>query len=108
MGTVGVFDCNEGNIGEFFIGPCEGDAPFGNTGVGIDGISAGAVQFVVMERMKGQQIFFGGMVKDEEPFLGFIDADITQLSGLFLGQVVAAEDLFREWIGEAFDHRGTL
>jgi hypothetical protein len=57
MESVGVFDFNEGNIGELLIGPCKGDAPFGNPGIGIDGISPGAVQFVVMERMKGQKIF---------------------------------------------------
>lgn len=108
MGSVGVFDFNEGNIGERLIGPCEGDAPFGIPGIGIDGISPGAVQFVVMERMKGQKFFFGGMVEDEQALLGLVDADVAQLSGFFLGQFVAAEDLFREWVGEAFDHRATL
>jgi hypothetical protein len=49
MGSVGVFDCNEGNIGELLIGPHESDAPFGSPGIGIDGISPGAVQFVVIE-----------------------------------------------------------
>jgi hypothetical protein len=57
MGSVGVFDFDEGNIGERLVGPCEGDAPFGIPGIGIDGISPGAVQFVVMERMKGQKVF---------------------------------------------------
>jgi hypothetical protein len=55
---VGVFDFDEGNIGERLVGPCEGDAPFGIPGISIDGISPGAVQFVVMERMKGQKVFF--------------------------------------------------
>jgi hypothetical protein len=36
------------------------------------------------------------MVEDEEAFLGFIEADVAQLPGFFLGQVVAAENLFRE------------
>jgi hypothetical protein len=108
MESVGVFDFNEGNIGEFLIGPCEGDAPFGSPGIGIDGISPGAVQFVVMERLKGQKIFFGRMVEDEEAFLGFVDADVAQFSGFFLSQVVAAENLFRDGIGEAFDHQGGL
>jgi hypothetical protein len=30
------------------------------------------------------------------------------LLGFFLGQVVAAENLFRECVGEAFDHRKRL
>lgn len=71
MGSVGVFNFNEGNISEFLIGPGKGDAPFGSPGVGINGISLGAVQFVVMKRMKGQKIFLGGMVEDEQAFLGF-------------------------------------
>jgi hypothetical protein len=108
MGSVGVFDFDEGNIGERLVGLCEGDAPFGIPGIGIDGISPGAVQFVVMERMKGQKVFFGGMVEYEQAFLGFIDADVAQLSGFFLGQVVAAENLFRNCVGEAFDHRTKL
>jgi len=96
IGSVSVFDFNEGNIGKFFIGPCEGDSPFGNPGIGIDGISPGAMQFVVVERMKGQKIFFGGMVEDEETFLGFIDADASQLFGFFLGQIITTKDFFRE------------
>jgi hypothetical protein len=39
------------------IGPYKADAPFGSPGIGIDGISPGAVQFVVMEQMKGQKLF---------------------------------------------------
>jgi hypothetical protein len=58
--------------------------------------------------MKGQKIFFGRMVEDGQAFLSFVDADVAQLSAIFLGQVLAAEDLFREWVGEAFDHRGGL
>lgn len=103
MGSVGVFDFNKGNIGELLIGPCEGDAPFGSPGIGIDGISPSAVPFVVVEGVKGQKIFFGGMVEDEEAFPGFIDADVAQLSAFFPGQVVASEELFRQCIGEAFD-----
>jgi hypothetical protein len=61
-----------------------------------------------MERMKGQKVFFGGMVEDEQAFLRFVDADVAQLLGFFLGQVVAAENLFRECVGEAFDHRKRL
>jgi len=105
---VGVFYFNEGNVGEFLIGPCKGDAPFGNAGIGIDGISPASLQFVVMERMKAQKVFFGGMVEDEQAFLGFIDSYVAQLPSFFFGQIVAAENLFREWIGEAFDHRGKL
>ncbi len=44
-------------------------------------------------------------MKDHEAFLRFIEADVAQLSGFFLRQFLAAEDLFREWIGEAFDHQ---
>ena len=44
------------------------------------------------------------MVEDEQALLGFIDADVAQLPGFFLGQVVAAENLFRNCVGEAFDH----
>jgi hypothetical protein len=61
-----------------------------------------------MERMKGQKVFFGGMVEDEQAFLRFVDADVAQLLRFFLGQVVAAENLFRECVGEAFDHRKRL
>ena len=61
-----------------------------------------------MERMQGQEISLSGMVEDEQAFLGFVDADVAQLPGFFLGQILAAENLFREWIGEAFDHRGKL
>jgi hypothetical protein len=93
MGSVGVINFDEGNIGECLIGPCEGEAPFG--------IPPGAAEFVVMERTHGQEIFFGGMVEDEQAFLGFIDADAPQLPRFFLGQIVAAENLFLEWIREA-------
>jgi hypothetical protein len=58
--------------------------------------------------MKGQKIFLGGMVEDQEAFLGFVDADIAQLSGFSFGQFIAAKDLFRESVGEAFDHPGKL
>jgi hypothetical protein len=96
MGSVGVFNFDEGNIGERLIGPCEGDAPFGIPRIGIDGLPPGAVEFVIMEGMQRQEIFLGGMVEDEQAFLGFIDADVAQLPSFFLGQIVAAENLFRE------------
>jgi hypothetical protein len=43
MVSVGVFDFDERNIGELLIGPCESDAPFGIPGIGIYGVSPGAV-----------------------------------------------------------------
>ena len=54
--------------------------------------------------MKVQKIFFGGMVENEKAFLGFVDTEVAHLPGFLSGQVVAAEDLFRERIGEALDH----
>ena len=78
MEPVGVFDSNKGNIGELLIGPCEGDAPFRGAAIGVDGIFLRAVQSVVTERMKGQQVFFRGMMKDHESFLGFVETDVAQ------------------------------
>ena len=105
MESVGVFDFDKGNIGEHLIGPCERDAPFRGADIGIGGISLGALQFVVMERMKGKEIFFGGMVQDEEAFLSFIEADAAQMSGFFLGHIFAEKNPLGECIGEALDHR---
>lgn len=82
MSSVSVFDFNEGDIGEFLIGPCEGNAPFGDSGIGIDGIPPGAVQFMVMKGVKVQKIFFCGMMEDEEALLRFIDADVNPTAWL--------------------------
>jgi hypothetical protein len=48
------------------------------------------------------------MMKDHEAFLRFIEADVAQSFGFFPRQVLAAENLFRERVGEAFNHRGEL
>jgi hypothetical protein len=53
MGSVGVFDFDEGNIGELLVGPSKSDAPFRSASIGVDGVSLGAVEFVVMKRVKG-------------------------------------------------------
>jgi hypothetical protein len=85
MESVGVFDFDEGNIGEFLVGPCESDAPFGSAGIGINGMAPGAVELVVVKRMEGKEISFGRVVKNEQAFLGFIKADVTHLFCLFSG-----------------------
>jgi len=108
MGSVGVFDFDEGNISELLVGPCKSDAPFRGKSIGVDGVSPDAVQFVVMKRMKCKEILLGRMMKNHEAFLRFIEADVAQLFGFFPRQVIAAEKFFREWVGEAFNHRCQL
>jgi hypothetical protein len=61
-----------------------------------------------MERVKGQKILFGRMVEDEKSFLCLVDSEVAPMPGFLPGQVLAAEDLFRDWIGEALNHRQAL
>lgn len=56
MESLGVFGFDEGNIGELLIGQCESNASFRGPGIDVDGISLGAVQFVVTKRIENPKI----------------------------------------------------
>jgi hypothetical protein len=105
MGSVGVFDLNEGNIGEFVIGPGKSDAPFGVPGVGVDAIPASALELVVVERVKGEEILFDGMVEDDEAFLRLVEAEVAQKLQFLSGEGFAKKDLLNERARETLDHR---
>ena len=46
-------------------------------------------------------------MKDHEASLCFIEADVAQSLLLSPREVLAAENPFREWIGETLDHRSS-
>ena len=49
-----------------------------------------------MERLDCQEILFCRVVKNDEPFLGFIKAEAPQQFGLLLSQRFAKKNFFRE------------
>jgi hypothetical protein len=60
---VGVFDLDEFDVFHFVIFPLESEAPWGLSGVCIDGVFLSSLEFVVVQ----------GGEEEEGPFVGFIE-----------------------------------
>lgn len=62
------------------------------------------MKLVIMQRAKIQKFSFGGLVKDSEALLGFLNPQAPECFFFLPAEFFSEEDLFGGRVGEISDH----